>query len=246
MVEGSQIRRREDSINSITSGKRRKRRKGFESMAHEEALSFDEDMTGRVEMEDTSSASTKEIDEQEDRGELWKVMLASGIILLAVGIPLFINILLLPRSEIPDSIVPAFVYFLMVFSGILLVYRSLEFTRHPHTSIIGKRIEILIREIRIPVFGNSKRIVGVVQKEIGDVRGVRYWIIRLRPRKGQTRFIAIRYAGETVPKGILRRMPRVVVEIGIMKDSSLMEKEVFDSGVFQNVAVGEIVVISQW
>jgi hypothetical protein len=197
-------------------------------------------------MEDTPSASTKGINQQEESGRLWKVMLSSGIILLAVGIPLFINILLLPRSEIHDSIMPAFVYFLMVFSGILLVYRSLEFTRHPHSSIIGKRIEILIRESRIPVFGNSKRIVGVVQKEIGDIQGTRYWIIKLRPRKGQTRFIAIRYEGETIPKRSLRRIPRVVVEIGIMKDSSLIEKEVIDSGVLEQVAVGEIVVISEW
>jgi len=197
-------------------------------------------------MEDTSSASTMETDEQEDSGRLWKVMLSSGIILLAVGIPLSINILLLPRSEIPNSIVPAFAYLLMVFSGILLVYRGLEFTRHPHTSIIGKRIEILIREIKIPVFGSSRRVVGVVQKEIGDIQGTRYWIIKLRPRKGQTRFIAINGIGETIPKGSLRRIPRVVVEIGMMKDSSLIEKETFDSGVLEQVAVGEIVVISEW
>lgn len=219
---------------------------GFEWKAQEEALSPDEEMTGRVEMEDTSSASTEEIDERENSGILWKVMLSSGIILLVVGIPLSISILLLPRSEIPSSIVPAFVYLLMVFSGILLVYRSLEFTRHPDSSIIGKRIEILVREIKIPVLGHSKRIVGVVQKEIGDVRGTRYWIIRLRPRKGQTRFIAISYIGETIPKRSLRRIPRIVVEIGTMKDDSLIEMETLDSGALEQVAVGEIVVISEW
>jgi hypothetical protein len=173
-------------------------------------------------------------------------MLSSGVVLLVIGIPLFVNVLLLPRAEVPHFVVPAMVYFVMVFTGILLVYRSLVFTRHPDISAIGKRIEILIREPGNSALGNSRRIVGRIRKEIADVQGTKRWIISLRPRKGRPSYVAISYVGETVSKGILGRMPRVVVEIEALKGSSFMEKEILDSEALEHVAVGEIVVISDW
>jgi hypothetical protein len=103
----------------------------------------------------------------------------------------------------------------------------LEITDYP--SIVGTQVEIRTDQSETAIPGKYILIRGVVRKAVCDVNGARYFVVESMDPKEKPRFFMVteRHSGDSIPREFARRSKEVIVNVAIVKDESLLERDVF-------------------
>lgn len=111
-----------------------------------------------------------------------------------------------------------------------------------YPSIIGAHVEIRTDQSETKHPGRHVLIRGVVGKAVYDINGARYFVIESMGRKRKLKFFMVteRYAGDSMPREFARGSKEVIVGVALVKDDSLLKRDVFVFDEVDYFAIGDI------
>lgn len=111
-----------------------------------------------------------------------------------------------------------------------------------YPSVVGIEVEIRTDQSETKYPGQYLLIRGVVRKAVHDVNGARYFVVESMDGRRKLRFFTVteRYAGDSIPREFARRPKEIIVDVAIVKDQSLLKRDVFAFDEVDYFATGDI------